>query len=69
MFEGYGVNGKLKLGSKFTLLLTIVFFGIVLSGITLSGAMQRKVEDEIMSKAQILDEIYSSLDSCKQGVR
>jgi len=46
---------NLKLGTQFTLLLTLIFLGgIILSGITLSGAMQRKAEDEISTKAEIL---------------
>lgn len=45
----------LRLGSKFTLLLTLVFVGaIVLSGITLSAAMRRKAEGEVMAKAEML---------------
>jgi len=55
---------KLKLGNKFTLLLTLVFLGgIVLSGVTLSSAMQRKAEDEVMSKAQILTQVMNSVRS------
>jgi signal transduction histidine kinase/CheY-like chemotaxis protein len=55
---------KLKLGNKFTLLLTLVFLGgIVLSGVTLSSAMQRKAEDEVMSTAQILTQVMNSVRS------
>ncbi len=53
---------KLKLGSKFTLLLTLVFLGgIIVSGITLSSAMQHKAEDEIATKAKILTETMNSV--------
>lgn len=54
--------GKLKLGTKFTLLLALVFLGgIVLSGVTLSSAMQRKAEDEVMAKAEILTQTMNSV--------
>ncbi len=54
--------GKLKLGTKFTLLLTLVFVGgIIISGVTLSSAMQRKAEDEITTKAEILTETMNSV--------
>lgn len=53
---------KLKLGTQFTLLLTLIFLGgIILSGITLSGAMQRKAEDEITTKAEILAQTMNSV--------
>lgn len=53
---------KLRLGTKFTLLLTLVFLGgIVLSGITLSNAMQHKAEDEISSKADLLTQTMNSV--------
>ena len=46
---------KLKLGTQFTLLLTLIFVGgIILSGVTLSSAMQHKAEDEITTKAEVL---------------
>ena len=46
---------KLKLATQFTLLLTLIFIGgIILSGITLSSAMQSKAEDEITTKAELL---------------
>jgi signal transduction histidine kinase/DNA-binding response OmpR family regulator len=46
---------KLKLGTQFTLLLILIFLGgIILSGITLSQAMQQKAEDEVATKAEIL---------------
>jgi signal transduction histidine kinase len=53
---------KLKLGSKFTLLLTLVFLGgILLSGVTLSSAMQRKAEEEVTNTAQILTQTMNSV--------
>jgi signal transduction histidine kinase/DNA-binding response OmpR family regulator len=53
---------KLKLGSKFTLLLTLVFVGgIVLSGVTLSSAMQRKAEEEVSNTAKILTQTMNSV--------
>ncbi|MBD3886630.1 response regulator [Phormidium tenue FACHB-886] len=53
---------KLRLGTQFTLLLTLIFLGgIILSGITLSGAMQRKAEDEITTKAEILTETMNAV--------
>lgn len=62
MAGGIDVIGKLKLGTKFTLLLMLVFLsGIVLSGITLSSAMQRKAEDEVTAKAEILTHTMNSL--------
>jgi signal transduction histidine kinase/DNA-binding response OmpR family regulator len=53
---------KLKLGTQFTLLLTLIFLGgIILSGITLSGAMQRKAEGEISTKAEILAQTMNAV--------
>ncbi|GAB4364398.1 MAG: hypothetical protein Kow00121_00010 [Elainellaceae cyanobacterium] len=53
---------KLKLGTQFTLLLTLIFLGgIILSGVTLSQAMQRKAEDEIATKAEILTETMNAV--------
>ena len=55
---------KLKLGTQFTLLLTLIFVGgIILSGITLSSAMQRKAEDEITTKAEILTQTMNAVRS------
>ncbi len=55
---------KLKLGSKFTLLLTLVFLGgIVLSGVTLSRAMQHKAEEEVTNTARILTQTMNSVRS------
>ncbi|HEY9660832.1 MAG TPA: DUF3365 domain-containing protein, partial [Allocoleopsis sp.] len=56
--------GKLKLGTKFTLLLTLIFVaGIILSGMTLSGAMQHKAEDEVAAQAEILTQMMNSVRS------
>lgn len=53
---------KLKLGTQFTLLLVLIFLGgILLSGITLSGAMQRKAEDEVTMKAEILTQTMNAV--------
>ncbi|PSB24986.1 response regulator [Stenomitos frigidus] len=55
---------KLRLGDQFTLLLTLIFFaGIILSGITLSHAMQRKAEDEVSTKAEILTQTMNAVRS------
>ena len=55
---------KLRLGTQFTLLLTLIFLGgIILSGITLSEAMQRKAEDEIITKAEILTQTMNAVRS------
>lgn len=62
MDGGTNVIGRLKLGTKFTLLLMLVFLsGIVLSGVTLSSAMQRKAENEVMAKAEILTHTINSV--------
>ncbi len=53
---------NLKLGTKFTLLLTLVFLGgIIISGVTLSSALHRKAEDEITTKAEILTQTMNSV--------
>ena len=55
---------KLKLGTQFSLLLTLIFVGgIILSGITLSSAMQSKAEDEITTKAEILTQAMNAVRS------
>lgn len=55
---------KLKLGTQFSLLLTLIFVGgIILSGITLSSAMHRKAEDEITTKAEILTQAMNAVRS------
>ena len=53
---------KLRLGTQFTLLLTLIFLGgIILSGLILSEAMQRKAEDEIATKAEILTQTMNAV--------
>jgi signal transduction histidine kinase/DNA-binding response OmpR family regulator len=53
---------KLRLGTQFTLLLTLIFLcGIILSGITLSQAMQSKAEDEISTKAELLTQTMNAV--------
>ena len=55
---------KLKLGTQFTLLLTLIFAGgIILSGITLSSAMQSKAEDEVANKAELLTQTMNAVRS------
>lgn len=55
---------KLTLGTQFSLLLTLIFVGgIILSGITLSSAMQSKAEDEIATKAEILTQTMNAVRS------
>lgn len=53
---------KLKLGSKFNLLLIIVFLtGITLSGITLSWVLQQRAQAEVTAKALILIQTMNSV--------
>jgi signal transduction histidine kinase/DNA-binding response OmpR family regulator len=53
---------KLRLGTQFTLLLTIIFLcGIILSGVTLSQAMHHKAEDEISTKAELLTQTMNAV--------
>lgn len=53
---------KLKLGNKFTLLLSLVFVGgIIISGFTLSSAMRGKAEDEVATKTEILTQVMNSV--------
>ena len=53
---------KLKLGTQFSLLLTLIFLGgIILSGFTLSSAMRHKAEDEITTKAEILTQTMNAV--------
>ncbi|MCU0552764.1 MAG: response regulator [Leptolyngbya sp. Prado105] len=55
---------KFRLETQFTLLLTLIFLGgILLSGITLSGAMQHKAEDEIATKAELLTQTMNAVRS------
>ncbi|MGB5967978.1 MAG: DUF3365 domain-containing protein [Spirulinaceae cyanobacterium] len=54
--------GKLKLGTKFTVLLLLIFLGgMVLSSVALSGAMQSRAENEVVAKAEILMQTMSSV--------
>jgi Protein of unknown function (DUF3365) len=53
--------GRLKLGSQFTLLLTLVFLaGILLSGMTLWGTLQHEAEEDVTTRATILMETIDS---------
>lgn len=55
---------RLRLGTQFTLLLALIFLGgTILSGITLSQAMQQKAEDEISTKAEILTQTMNAVRS------
>jgi HAMP domain-containing protein len=55
---------KLKLGSKFNLLLTVVFLSsLILTGITLSQLLESRVEQEITNKAKMLMETMTSVRS------
>jgi signal transduction histidine kinase/DNA-binding response OmpR family regulator len=55
---------RLRLGTQFTLLLALIFLGgMILSGITLSQAMQRKAEDEVSTKAEILTQTMNAVRS------
>ncbi len=52
----------LKLGQKFTFFLTLVFLtGILLGGLLLSQAMQRKAEAEVNAQAEILTQTMNSV--------
>lgn len=53
---------KLKLGTKFNLLLIIVFVtGIILSGLTLSWVLQQRAQAEVTSKALLLIQTMNSV--------
>ena len=55
---------RLKLGTKFTLLLLIVFIGgIIISGFVLWGVLQRSAQAEITSKGVMLIETMNSVRS------
>lgn len=52
----------MKIGTKVNLILLIVFvFGILISGIALSNALETKAKNEISSKALVLMEINNSI--------
>ncbi len=56
--------GKLKLGTQFTLLLTLVFLiGIILSGLILWATVQHQAEEEVSTKAEILTQTMNSVRS------
>lgn len=53
---------KLKVGTKFNLILTLVFIsGIVLSGAALSRVLEQKAQDEVTSSALILIQTMNSV--------
>ncbi len=53
---------KLKLGTQFTLLLTLIFLGgVLLSGLTLSKAMQRQAEGVVSTKAELLTQTMNAV--------
>lgn len=53
---------KLKLGTKFNLLLTLVFVGgIVLSGVTLSRVLEQRAQAEVTAKAELLIQTMNSV--------
>ncbi len=54
----------LKLGSKFTLLLAIVFVvGILVSGVTLWATIQHEAEEDITTRAELLTQAMNSVRS------
>ncbi len=56
------MSARLNIGTRFTVLLLVVFVGgIVISGFTLSAAMQRKAEDEISARAEILTQTMNAV--------
>jgi Protein of unknown function (DUF3365) len=62
LYKGWEMFRRLRLGTQFNLLLTLIFLGgIILSGLTLSEAMQRKAEDEISTKAEILTQTMNAV--------
>ncbi len=53
---------KQRLGTQFTLLLTLVFLGgVILSGITLSSALQSEAEEDITMRAKLLTQTMDSV--------
>jgi signal transduction histidine kinase/DNA-binding NarL/FixJ family response regulator len=56
--------GKLKLGTQFTLLLTLVFLvGIIVSGLILWATVQHQAEADVSTKAEILTQTMNSVRS------
>lgn len=54
--------GKLKLATKFSLLLSLVFIGgILISGVALSNALEQQTEAEISYRGQILMQMVNSV--------
>jgi hypothetical protein len=54
--------GNFKLATKFTLFLSLVFIGaILISGFALSKALERKAEDEINYRGQVLMQMVNSV--------
>ncbi|BAY08283.1 c-type heme family protein [Calothrix sp. NIES-2098] len=54
--------GNFKLATKFTLLLSLVFLGtILISGITLSKALEQRAEDEVNYRGQVLIQMMNSV--------
>ena len=54
--------GRLNLGTKFTVLLLLIFLGgIGLSGVGLSSAMQNRAENEVAARAEILMQTMNSV--------
>uniref|UniRef100_B8HL56 Circadian input-output histidine kinase CikA n=1 Tax=Cyanothece sp. (strain PCC 7425 / ATCC 29141) TaxID=395961 RepID=B8HL56_CYAP4 len=59
---------RLKLGSKFNLILILIFLaGIMFSGFILSEALQQKAEAEITIKAELLTRMINSVRSYTDG--
>jgi len=53
--------GQFKLGTKFTLLLILIFLGgSILSGTALARAMQQRAEDEVTARAEMLIQTMNS---------
>ncbi len=53
---------NLKLGTKFNLMLLLIFFtGILISGIALSAVLNKSAEDQVTAKAQILIQTMNSV--------
>ncbi|MDZ8056476.1 MAG: DUF3365 domain-containing protein [Aulosira sp. ZfuVER01] len=54
--------GNLKLATKFTLLLSLVFLGtILISGIALSSALEQRAENEVNYRGQVLIQMMNSV--------
>lgn len=53
---------KIKLGTKFNLLLLVLFLtGVIVSGVTLSQVLQQRAEDEVAAKALVLMETMTAV--------